>query len=129
MNVPKQKLRRLAKKYHLKLLLLFGSAAMGKTHPKSDLDFAFFSNTIINEEKLHQDLMDIFHREDIDLINILTTHDPLLRFEILHKGISLYESEVGLKSTMEWQSYFDYIDFQKYYTMRSSLLTKRIAAL
>ncbi len=35
-----QKLELVASKYHLKLILLFGSVVSGKQHPRSDLDIA-----------------------------------------------------------------------------------------
>lgn len=124
-----KKIRQIAQKYNLKLIVLFGSQTEGKIHPESDLDIAFFPSKKINEEKLYQDLIILLKRADIDLVNLFSVHDHLLRYEILSKSKVLYESTEGLKSMMEWQSFIDYVDFKKYYQMRSKLLDKKIAEL
>ena len=119
-------LEKVCVKYSLKLLVMFGSQASKKIHPESDLDLAFFSNKKINEQKLYEDLSAVFKRGDIDLINLFTAHNHLLRYEILSKGKVLYESSPGLKITMEGQSYIDYIDFKPYYEQRSLFLDKKL---
>ena len=123
------KLRSLAKKYHLALLVMFGSQASDKAHSESDLDLAFYAFGKVNEEKLYEDIIHLFKRADIDLVNLSTNHNHLLRFEALHKGVVLYEAEKGLKSRMEWQSYFDYVDFKLYYSQRSKLIDKKLAEM
>ena len=125
----KKQISILAKKYDLRVLILFGSHAIGKTHKESDLDLAFYSLHKIDEEKFYQDTASLFHRADIDLINIFTTHNHILRYRILSTGTILYEKEKGLKNQMEWQSYFDYRDFQKYYKVRETLLNQKIDRL
>ncbi len=125
----KKDLVALAQKYHLRVLILFGSHAHGIVHRESDLDLAFFSYKSIDEEKLLMDLMKLFHRADIDLINLYHTHNHILRYQVLSTGKTLYEAEKGLKNRMEWQSYFDYMDFQKYYRERGKLLDQKIQLL
>ncbi len=122
-------LKKIAQKYHLELLILFGSLARAVAHSKSDLDIAFFSLKGVNEQQLYEDLASLFHREDIDLVNLYTTHNHSLRYEILSKGRVLYERRKGVKNTMEGQSFIDYIDFQKYYALRSKLLDQRLKAM
>ena len=39
----KPEIEKLAKKYRLSMIVLFGSQVSGKTHPQSDFDFAFLS--------------------------------------------------------------------------------------
>ncbi|MBI2665251.1 nucleotidyltransferase domain-containing protein [Candidatus Woesearchaeota archaeon] len=120
-------LSKLSKKYHLELLMIFGSEAKGTTHQDSDLDLAFYAQKKVNETKLYEELCVLFHRADIDLINIFKTHNHLLRYEILHKGKILFENKRGMHDRLKWQSYFDYIDFQKYYRIRSRLLDDKLA--
>ena len=120
-------IRKIAKKYHLKLLVLFGSSVRGGTHQKSDIDLAFYPSKPVDEEKLYREFVQALKREDIDLVNLATTQDHLVRFEILHTGKVLYEAEKGVKSKMEWQSYFDYVDFKKYYDWRSELIDAKLA--
>ncbi len=83
----------------------------------------------MDEQKLYDSLIDIFRRADIDLVSLNKTHNHLLRFEILSKGKTLFESKKGLKDTMEGQSYIDYIDFKKYYKLRDEILDKKLDEL
>lgn len=129
MKISKQKIAAIAKNYGLRLVVLFGSQAAKDTHQESDVDIAFFPSRAIDEEKLYQELVQIIKRADIDLINLFTVHNHLLRYEILSKGEVLYEEKKGLKSMMEGRSFIDYIDFRRYYDMRSKLLDKKIAEL
>ncbi len=129
MRINQQKINLIAKKYKLKLLILFGSQVEEKLHPESDLDLAFYAVQPVDEPKLYDELIDIFKRADIDLVNLYTTHHSALRYEILHTGKVLYEEVMGLKSKLEWQSYFDYVDFQKYYALRGEILNQRLAVM
>ncbi|MEK6938610.1 MAG: nucleotidyltransferase domain-containing protein [Nanoarchaeota archaeon] len=122
-------LKKLSQKHHLKLLVAFGSQVNGRTHRESDLDLAFFPNGNVDEEKLYQELICLFKRADLDLINLATTHNQILRFKVLNSGKVLYEEKIGVKSKMEWQSYFDYYDFKKYFDLRGSILDKKIGEM
>lgn len=113
----------------LKLVLLFGSQAKGGLHKESDLDLAFYPEKKIDEAELYKEFIQVFKRADIDLINFKENHNHLLRYQILSEGLSLYEAERGLKSRMEWQSYFDYTDFQKYYSQLGQVLNKKLKRL
>ena len=129
MKINHSKLKSLAKKYRLALLVMFGSQASSQAQAESDIDLAFYAFEKVDEEKLYQELIHLLQRADIDLVNLATSHNHILRFEILHKGILLYEKEEGIKSRMEWQSYMDYIDFMPYYAVRSTLLEKKLAEM
>lgn len=126
MKIAKNKIKKIAQKYGLKIVLLFGSQAKGRSHPQSDLDLAFYPQKKVDEQKLYEEFTHLFRRADIDLINFKENHNHLLRYQILSEGIPLYESRPGLKSTMEWQSFFDYVDFKKYYDSLDKLLTKKL---
>lgn len=126
MKFPRAELKKIAEKYYLKLLILFGSHAQGKSNSQSDLDLAFYAEKKIDEEDLYRELVKLFKTENLDLVNLFSTHNHLLRYEILSKGKVLYEAKKGLGNKMQWQSYFDFVDFQKYYLMRSSLLDKKL---
>ena len=115
--------------FGLHLIILFGSQARKFDHRGSDVDIAFFPSREINEEKLYQDFTCLLKRADIDLINLFTAHNHILRYEILSKGEVLYEEEAGLKSRMEGQSYIDFIDFQHYFALRSAILDKKLTEM
>jgi len=126
MNFDKDKIKLIAEKYGLKLVVLFGSTAKGNTHQKSDLDLAFYPIKKVNEQKVYEEFVHLFRRADLDLVNLRDTHNHLLRYQILSQGIVLYEQKLGLKSRMEWQSYFDYVDFKKYYLSLGEMLDERL---
>jgi len=129
MKISARAIATIVAKYGLRLVVLFGSQAGNNTHKESDVDIAFFPSKKINEEKLYEDLIHLFQRADIDVINLFITHNHLLRYEILSKGKVLYEETKGLKSKMEGESFIDYVDFKRYYDLRSKLLDKKIAEL
>lgn len=87
------KIKKIAKKYGLKLVLLFGSQATKKIHKQSDIDIAFLSEKklSLNEEvNLIFDLTQILRSENIDLVN-LRTAPPLLLYAISRHSVVLYQ--------------------------------------
>lgn len=126
MKIDKNKIKKIAQKYGLTIVLLFGSQAKGRLHLQSDLDLAFYPQKKVDEQKLYEEFVHLFRRTDIDLINFRENHNHLLRYQILSQGIPLYESQPGLKSTLEWQSFFDYVDFKKYYDLLDKILNKKL---
>ncbi|MBN1350132.1 nucleotidyltransferase domain-containing protein [candidate division KSB1 bacterium] len=91
-NQLKGKINSWCKKNHIDLCLLFGSFASAKHHANSDIDIALYSSKIdLLPHKLHL----IGELEPItggflDLVILYRDMDPLLRFEILTKGIPLF---------------------------------------
>lgn len=127
--IDQKKIRHLAGKYRLRLVVLFGSQVTKAPDEESDIDIAFYPIGNIDEEKLYDDFIQVLRRADLDLINLATTHNHLLRYEILSKGQTLFEAESGIRSTMEWESFIDFTDFQPYYDLRRTLLDQKIAEL
>lgn len=97
----KPEIKKLAEKYGLSLVVLFGSCATGKTHAKSDIDIGIakrqnswsedLSSVIIEIEK---NLSDVLKRDDIEVIDLYDTSPTLMR-SIVEEGKSLYESSPG----------------------------------
>ena len=86
-------LRDIIEKYHIKLLVVFGSYGTERFRPDSDIDVAYESrvNLSCNEEmQLLSDLMMYFKRDKIDLVN-LAKAVPLLMYEIACNSRPLYE--------------------------------------
>lgn len=93
-STQKQKIEELAKKYNLKLLLLFGSRVRDEKylHKESDFDVAYLSKKdldLMEEAKLICDLMPIFKSERVDLVN-LKRANPLLMQQVFEKHKILY---------------------------------------
>jgi len=122
-------LKKIALKYNLKLLMLFGSQAKNTATKDSDVDLAFYAVHKVDEQALLEELMSALNRGDIDLINLFSTHNHIIRYQILSTGNVIFEQSKGLANNMKWQSYFDYCDFKKYYDLRGRLLDKKIAEM
>ncbi len=100
MNIEaiKPKIAQIAEKYGLDLVVLFGSQATGKIHKESDIDIAYTGDKKLSfdeEIKANSDLIDIFKRDDVQLVNIKKA-SPLLMKQIVDHAIILYEREKNI---------------------------------
>lgn len=119
-------LHALAKKYQLRLMVLFGSAARGTAHASSDLDIGILSKNKLSHTKrlsLWSDLSRLFNQE-VDL-TVLNYPNPVLDFEIAKEGILLFESEEH--SWENWKSFRvrHYWDTEKFREDLSQFISKR----
>ncbi|MGF7397356.1 nucleotidyltransferase domain-containing protein [Thermoanaerobacterium thermosaccharolyticum] len=120
----------IAKKFNLKLLILFGSYAKGLNYENSDIDLAFESYEALSydeEMKLLLNLSLYFRTEKVDLVNIKKA-DPLLLYQIAKYGKLLY----GLSEDfVEFKCYasFRYADTQFLREQRRQYLRKEIDKL
>ena len=91
-----QKLRRLAQRYGVSLLVLFGSEAKGARREDSDVDLAVWIEKKLSpgrEIALMAEMSGLFPGRTTD-IAILNESSPLLRFEVSKAGVPLYEKSV-----------------------------------
>ena len=93
---PKQqdKIRDLAQRFELRLFVLFGSQAKDQAGPDSDFDLAYYPTTPIsfdNELLIIRELEEIFHSNQVQLVNLYTA-SPLLLKQVVDKGMPLYEN-------------------------------------
>lgn len=120
----KPKIKELADKYNLSLVLIFGSQAKQKfLHKESDFDIAYLAEKYLDlmaEAKLVNDLMPIFESEKIDLTN-LKRSGPLLMKQIFenHKIIfcrnltQYYQYKIySMKRYIEAKPIFELVDRQ-----------------
>lgn len=95
---PKERIVKVAKKFNLKLILLFGSQAERKTHKESDVDLAFLPEKKLSFEQeilLNTEFCNIFGTDRVDTVN-LKRAGPLLLREIINNYKILYEKEKGI---------------------------------
>ncbi|MFA6047724.1 MAG: nucleotidyltransferase domain-containing protein [Parcubacteria group bacterium] len=103
-EINKKKIEEIAKKHDLKLLLLFGSQASGKTHKFSDYDFGFLAEkemSLGERASLTDDLMHLVgskYVEDVDLKKA----GPLLLKEIVKNNKILFQAD------FEYENFFSY---------------------
>lgn len=123
---------KLAKKYDLKLMVLFGSHAKGNIRPDSDVDIAIYpvkELTPKQEQAIYNDLINLFSRDDVDVVNLKRTRDVLIRYEIFTIGKPLYEAEPNLFSKVRMRSWFEYHDFKHYFDRMDQVILNRLEAI
>ncbi|MEK7128002.1 MAG: nucleotidyltransferase domain-containing protein [Patescibacteria group bacterium] len=94
----KSKIKPMAEKYGLKLVVLFGSRARGDSREKSDFDIAYLPKESVNfseENHMAGELYFILKSSDVDLVN-LSNASPLLFKKIFEESVVLYEIEKSL---------------------------------
>lgn len=82
-------------RYNLKLIILHGSYATGKTHPHSDLDIAVLGRHEIDRDKfvdLYSELVDILNDDPERELDFKTLHrkDPLFLYQVMKDSELLY---------------------------------------
>lgn len=87
--------KRIANRFNLSLIILFGSYAKGRIRTGSDRDIAVWIDTKrIDELRLFYEFVNLYQGENIDLL-ILNTADPLIQYEVAANGRLLYEKREG----------------------------------
>lgn len=122
----KEKIDDVAKKYGLKLLLLFGSQVQGKTNFDSDFDIAYLPKKSLDggeEIEMNCDLMDVFQTDKIDQVNIKRAN-PLLLYEISRNSKLLFGEEMEYLE-FKARAFRIYIESQSLFELKSILIKKR----
>ena len=86
-----QQIVEIAKQYHVRKIVLFGSRARGDNGPKSDIDLAVYGCThfIQFEETVNEELWSLLQ---LDIINMDDPHVSIeLQEEIKRDGVVLYD--------------------------------------
>jgi hypothetical protein len=127
----KQKINKTAKKYGLKLVLIFGSFASGKKHKYSDYDIAVLTaeNRNISDLKNYNDILFFLSEvleipsQKVDLTN-LNNANPLLSYEITIKGTLVF-GDKDLFDEYRARSFRNYIDARPLFDLEHRLIEKR----
>ncbi|MCX6719028.1 MAG: nucleotidyltransferase domain-containing protein [Candidatus Taylorbacteria bacterium] len=124
----KPKIRELAEKYGVSLIVLFGSQVKGKTHKESDFDIAYYSEKKLdfNEEiKLDSNLTDVFRSNEVQLIN-LKKASPLLAREITRDCIILFERKDNIFNDLLIYTIRMYDEARSLFRLRAQYVADRI---
>lgn len=121
----------IAKKYSLRLLLLFGSQVTGKTHKESDFDVAYLSEKelhIEDEGRLILDLMPILNISDERLINLVNIKraSPLLFYAMTSSCKLLFAENPLVFPTLRAYAFKKYIETQPLYKLREERLREQL---
>jgi predicted nucleotidyltransferase len=130
-NKDLEKLKEIAVKYHIDLVVLFGSFAKGRAIKESDVDIAVFRKgqqvSYIDQISLSGEFNQLFKNNNID-ISVISSNNPVLMFNILRNGKVLYQEDSNLFDGLKLYSWKLLVE-SKYFRDRSfSLLKKRISS-
>lgn len=123
----KNRIKKIAEKYNLKLVLVFGSYVNGNTHPQSDLDIAVLSEKDFDFSKhcsLVCDFEKIFSGRNIDLV-LLNRANPLLLKKIL-ENCQIIHGKKKILESLKLYSFHRYCDYQKYFDLERKFVNQFI---
>ncbi|MBU4298623.1 nucleotidyltransferase domain-containing protein [Patescibacteria group bacterium] len=128
-TLQKRKLKELAEKYQLRMMILFGSQVRKQPrqlHQESDVDVAYLSKKDLSGKEiiaLDCDLIDVFSQDRVDLTN-LRQDNPFLRYEIAKNSQLLYGKEMDY---LEFKAFAfkDYVNHQPLFDLTSILIRRR----
>lgn len=123
-------IRRMAQKYKIDLLVLYGSRVSGKTHQESDYDFGYLSKktlSIQTEGKLILDLASTLKLpvEKVELVS-LRGASPLFLKEVFTTAKVIYARNNTIFDRYKIYALRYFEDFKPYFQQIVNLLNKRI---
>lgn len=96
----------------LQLIILFGSAAAGRMHKKSDIDLAFLHDAPVDVLELTNRVIRLLRTDNVDVVD-LNRASPLLKFMAAKHGTLLYEKTEGMFNRFYSLAFRRYIDTRK----------------
>ena len=108
----KGKLAPILEEEGLEIVLLFGSAASGRMHKKSDIDLAFLYKKPVNILSLTNRVIKLLHMDSVDVVD-LRHASPLLRYSVAKNGRLLYERGEGIFNGFYSLAFRMYLDTKK----------------
>lgn len=126
--LEKKLIEKIAERYSLDLLLLFGSRATGKIYKGSDFDVAYLSKKELGlqkEAELIIELAPIFGSENIDLVN-LKKAASLLFYAITKNCKVVYAKDPLIFPTLRAYAFKKYIETKPLYEEKFKRLKKEI---
>jgi predicted nucleotidyltransferase len=96
----------------LRLVLLFGSVALGKECQESDIDLGFLFDKPIDILGLTNRVIRFLRTDRVDVID-LSRASPLLKYSAIRQGKVLFEQTPGLFNIFQSLTFRIYIDTKK----------------
>ena len=124
----KQKIEEIAKKYSLKLILLFGSQADGRTHKESDFDVAYLpvKNLSYDDEiDINFQFTNIFKHDRVDTVDMRKA-PPLLLYGIFRECLVLFKKDDLIFPTYRAYAFKKYIETKPLYEEKHRRLKEKI---
>lgn len=129
-EIDPKKLEQIVQRYHLRLLVYYGSYARQKDYrpDHSDIDIAFVSREKLSAKQLNDlmtDLILLHRKSDLHLVN-LQTASGLLKEAIARDGKVLYEETEGYFELLCPYLYKCYYESKKFRQAQHELFQKKL---
>jgi len=124
-----KKMKEIALKYQLRLVLLFGSHAKGRAHKKSDIDLAFLTKKPLSfkqEYHLNYEFTKLFQKELIDTVNLMKA-PPLLLYAIFQNPKVVYKEDDDTFPSYRVYAFKKYIEAKPLYNLRNDMTRKQLS--
>jgi uncharacterized protein len=127
-KIQKTQIAKIAEKFQLKLVMIFGSFASGKNREDSDLDIAVLDlkNASLNEQISLTNELSLIFKKNVDL-SVLDKANPLLLFQISKNSILLHGNKEEFFK-FKLYAFNVYNDYAPYFEMEKKLNKKIISA-
>lgn len=128
-EIDKNKIAEIAKRYNLSLVVLFGSQVSGFIHKESDIDVAFLSGDKIsfgNEVLLNTDLIEVFKNNNISTVDFRKA-SPLLLKQIVKNAKILYEKVPHIFEEIFLYALRAYEEAEPIFKLREQYVKRRIS--
>lgn len=123
----KPQIKKLAEKYGLDLVMLFGSQVTGKTHKESDFDFAFMADKYISPRETAEITFELTIElkigKNIELVNMKNAPSLLLK-QVAMKSILMYEKTPHLYNLFRIYAIKRYMEEKKFLKLKELSLNK-----
>ncbi len=111
-----ERVRQWCERRPVKLCILFGSQAAGRTHARSDVDLALWPTVAITPELKLQWLgeLESLLGAEVSLVLVSPALDPVLGMEVVRHGVLVYETapELWFEKRLDlWHTYNDALPF------------------
>jgi predicted nucleotidyltransferase len=116
-----------ARRYGLRLVVLYGSRARHRAGPESDLDIAILGCRMEEFLDCYAELSEVFRRYSLDLVR-LEDADAFLRHEIMHRGV-LLGGDPDLFCDYRAYAYRDFTDSSDLFALEDRLFRKKMARM
>ena len=123
-----QKIEEVAKKYSLKLVLLFGSQATDKTRKESDFDVAYLPEKNLSfDDEIDKNLQFtyIFRHDRVDTVDMRKA-PALLLYAIFRQCLILFKKDDLIFPTYRAYAFKKYIEAKPFYEERFKKLKNKI---
>lgn len=127
-EVFKRNLQYLKEKYDIKLIYIFGSYAKGTNKKNSDLDIAVLLGgdyAPFKKLELIGDLVEIFKRDDVDLV-ILNEANSVLRHQVIKYGKVIFEESEDVRVDFEVKTLREYMDMEYFRKVQMDIVKEWI---